>query len=74
MESWGIPVLTGKVSLGFTQHCYSLEATHQERAKPLQEAASKSKLVKLLQQEAVVHLTEGLRRIHIDHVHLFSVV
>ena len=67
-------MLTGKVSQGFTQYCYTLVATHQGRAKPLQEAASKSKLVKLLQQEAVVHLTKGLRHIHIDHVHLFSVV
>ena len=51
-----------------------LLATHQVRAKPLQEAASKSELVQLLQQAAMVHLIEGLRHIQIDHVHLFSVV
>ena len=49
-------------------HCYTLIAIHQVRAKPLQETASKSELVQLLQQAAMVHLVEGPRHIHIDHL------
>ena len=72
LEPWGTPELTGtgsEVSPGYT-----LVATHQVRAKPLQDAVSKSELVQLLQQAAMVHLIEGIRLIHVDHVHLFSVV
>ena len=50
MEPWGTRELRLR---GFTQHCYTLVATHQVRSKPLQEAAYKSELVKLLQQAAV---------------------
>ena len=63
MEPWGILGLTGKVS-----------EVPPSTATRCWQAASKSELVQLLQQAAVVHLIEGLRHIHIEHVHLFSVV
>ena len=60
------------VMLCYVMLCYVMLTLNDISTQGL--STSISELVKRLQQAAVVHLIEGLRHIHTDHVHLFSVV